>query len=62
MNGADYQDNSLVITSYSMANSISLLMENAVQAEANSQVVANASTAQCCAMMISVGVAKAASS
>ncbi|TDF35587.1 hypothetical protein EYS14_19445 [Alteromonadaceae bacterium M269] len=48
---------SLDATATSMANSISILMENAQQCEANSQIIANTSLVQCCALMIAAGAA-----
>ena len=43
-----------------MANSIGLLMENAVLAEKGSQQLSNASVAQCCTLIVSAGAAGAA--
>jgi len=49
---------SLGITAVAMANSIGLLMENAVIAEKGAQAIQNAGVAQCCALMIAAGAAK----
>ncbi|MEZ7205422.1 RebB family R body protein [Pseudoalteromonas sp. DY56-GL79] len=48
---------SLGVAAITMGNSISLLMENAVQNEARGQMISSASVAQCCALIISSGVA-----
>lgn len=50
---------SLDMVAVVMANSIGLLMENAVVAEQNTQQISNASVAQCCALIISAGAAGA---
>ncbi|GAA6166884.1 RebB family R body protein [Sessilibacter corallicola] len=51
---------SMAFVSMSMAESISIMLENAVNAEKNAQIVQTAAVAQCCALMISVGAAGAA--
>lgn len=51
---------SLGMAETAMGNSISLLMQNATTNEHNGQLIATASTTQCCALMIAVGAAKAA--
>lgn len=48
---------SLGVAAIMMGNSISLMMDNAVQNEARGQMISNASAAQCCALIISSGVA-----
>ncbi|GAB2199236.1 RebB family R body protein [Sessilibacter sp. MAH4] len=53
---------SLGLTYLAMSESISILMENAVSAERDSQIVQNAAVTQCCALMISAGAAFAAHS
>ncbi|KAF7781796.1 hypothetical protein PRUB_b1128 [Pseudoalteromonas rubra] len=57
LNTFNAQAFSLAAASTSMGHSISLLMENAVQNEARSQVTSSAAVAQCCALMIAVGTA-----
>nr|WP_275424198.1 RebB family R body protein [Pseudoalteromonas luteoviolacea] len=47
----------MAAASTSMGQSISLLMDNAVQNEARSQATSSAAVAQCCALMISAGAA-----
>nr|WP_282099001.1 RebB family R body protein [Pseudoalteromonas luteoviolacea] len=47
----------MAAASTSMGQSISLLMDNAVQNEARSQVTSSAAVAQCCALMIAAGAA-----
>lgn len=50
---------SLGITAVMMANSIGLLMENAINNEKSSQMIQSASVTQCCALMIAAGTAGA---
>lgn len=54
------QSFSVAATAVAMANSISLVMENAVISEKSSQAMQNASVAQCCVLMIAAGAAGAA--
>ncbi|AQQ00808.1 hypothetical protein B0W48_13905 [Pseudoalteromonas aliena] len=42
-----------------MANSIALLMENAVSNDKNAQMIQNAAVTQCCVLMIAAGAAQA---
>ncbi|MCO7189543.1 RebB family R body protein [Pseudoalteromonas sp. XMcav2-N-2] len=48
---------SLAVASTTMGHSISLLMENAVQNEARSQLTSSTAVAQCCALMVAAGAA-----
>ncbi|MCF6438458.1 RebB family R body protein [Pseudoalteromonas luteoviolacea] len=57
LNTLNAQTFSLAAASTSMGQSISLLMDNAVQNEARSQATSSAAVAQCCALMISAGAA-----
>lgn len=54
------QSFSVGAASISMADSISLLMENAVANEKDSGVIQNAAVTQCCVSIIATGIAKAA--
>jgi hypothetical protein len=59
-NLATAQAFSVATSAVAMGNSISLLMENAVSHEKNSQMLQDASVAQCCVLMLAAGAAKAA--
>ncbi len=50
---------SMGFVSLSMSESISLLLENAINTENNAQITQAAAVTQCCALMISVGAAGA---
>ncbi len=50
---------SLGMAEVAMANSIAGVMYNAADAEKHSQTIQNTATAQCCALIISVGAAGA---
>ncbi|TBR41725.1 hypothetical protein CBF23_008935 [Marinomonas agarivorans] len=50
---------SVAAASVSMANSIGILMENAVNNESQSQSIQNASVSQCCVLMLAAGAAGA---
>jgi hypothetical protein len=60
LNLALAQSFSVGVTALAMANSISVLMENAVGIEQDSQLIQTATVTQCCALMIAGGAAKAA--
>jgi len=49
---------SIGMTYVSMADSISHLMNNAVSAQGNSQVIQNSSVTQTCALIIATGAAE----
>jgi hypothetical protein len=49
---------SVDIAAIAMANSIALLMENAVSNDKNAQLTQNAAVTQCCVLMISAGAAQ----
>ena len=51
---------SMAMVNLSMAVSIGQIMSNAQAAQHNSQLIQNASTDQCCALIIAVGVASLA--
>lgn len=51
---------SMGMTYMAMADSISILMNNAVGAEKFSQIIQNTSVTQCCALIIAIGAAGAA--
>ncbi len=61
INLATAQAFSVATSAVAMGNSISLLMENAVSHEKNSQTLQDASVAQCCVLMVAAGASKAAS-
>ena len=61
INLASAQSFSVGMSAVMMANSIGLLMENAVGNEKSSQLIQTAGVAQCCALMIAAGTAKVAS-
>ncbi|MBQ4845138.1 RebB family R body protein [Pseudoalteromonas sp. MMG005] len=51
---------SVDIAAIAMANSIALLMENAVSNDKNAQLIQNAAVTQCCVLMVCAGAAQAA--
>jgi|JI8StandDraft_1071087.scaffolds.fasta_scaffold567997_1 hypothetical protein len=51
---------SMGLVSIAQAHALGLQMMNAMQAQRNAQITANAALSQCCALMISAGAAKAA--
>ncbi|KJY79413.1 hypothetical protein TW78_01560 [Vibrio coralliilyticus] len=48
----------MAVTDVVMANTIGLLMENAVHNEAQCQLIQNASVNQCCAMILAAAAGK----
>ena len=60
MSPALAQSFSVGVTSVAMANSLGLMMENAVVAEKGSQTIQSASISQCCVLMVAVGAAATA--